>query len=107
MGAVIGEERDHIIQRQLHDAIAAHLSSEQAVFLRRHWVVPSCRRHNLERAQSLEPLAYLMHVFALFLAARDQTVADAAAETQLFVDVVKSAHVVLRLQSPAEGRLDA
>jgi hypothetical protein len=101
MTAVVGEERDHIIQRRLHDAIAPNLSSEQAIFIRRHWVVPSCRAHNQERSQSLEPLPYLMHVFALFLAAKDLTIADNVAETQLFVDAVKSAHLALRMQVAA------
>jgi hypothetical protein len=95
---VVGAERDHILQRQLHDKIAPGLSSEQAVFVRRHWVVPSCRKHNQQRAFSLEPLPYLMHVFALFLAAKDLSIADSADETQLFVDAVKAAHIVLRLQ---------
>lgn len=101
LSEVVGSERDHILQRQLHDKIAPGLSSEQGVFVRRHWVVPSCKKHNGERAFSLEPLPYLMHVFALFLEAKELTIADSAAETQLFVDAVKAAHIVLRLQALA------
>lgn len=101
LSEVVGLERDHILQRQLHDKIAPGLSSEQAVFVRRHWVVPSCKKHNGERAFGLEPLPYLMHVFALFLEAKELTIADSAAETQLFVDAVKAAHIVLRLQAVA------
>ena len=94
----LGAERDHIIHRRLHDAIAPYLSSEQAILVRRHWVVPSCREHNQERSQSLEPLSYLMHVFAIFLAAKNLTISDSVSETQMFVDVVKAAHVALRMQ---------
>lgn len=100
-GTLFGRERDHIIQRRLHDTVAPHLSSEQAVFVRRHWVVPSCARHNQERARSLEPLPYLLHVFALFLAAKDLTIADSVAETQLFIDTAKIAHLALRMQNTA------
>jgi hypothetical protein len=99
-----GSHRDHILHRQLHDVIAPDLSSEQAVFVRRHWIVPSCPRHNLERAFSLESLPYLLHVFALYLAAKQLTIGDSVAETHLFVDAVKSAHVALRLQAAA-GRM--
>jgi len=102
-----GSERDHILQRQLHDKITPQVSSEQSAFIRRHWVVPSCRRHNQERAFSLEPLPYLMHVFALFLNAKNLTIADSVAETQLFVDAVKSAHLVLRLQTLAGAERQA
>ena len=102
-----GSERDHILQRQLHEKIAPYLSSEQSAFIRRHWVVPSCRKHNEERAFSLEPLPYLMHVFALFLDAKNLTIADSVAETQLFVDAVKSAHLVLRMQTLASAERQA
>ncbi len=102
-----GSERDHILQRQLHDKIAPYLSSEQSAFIRRHWVVPSCRKHNEERAFSLEPLPYLMHVFALFVDAKNLTIADSVAETQLFVDAAKSAHLVLRLQTLAAAEREA
>ena len=101
---MLGGERDHIIQRQLHEKIAPSLNSEQSVFVRRHWVVPCCHKHNQERAFSLEPLPYLMHVFALFLAAQDLTIADSVAETQLFVDTSKAAHLVLRTQELAAER---
>lgn len=101
LSELAGSERDHILQRQLHEKIAPGLSSEQAVFVRRHWVVPSCRQHNEDRAYSLEPLPYLMHVFALFLAAKDLSIADNVAETHLFVDAVKAAHLVLRMQAVA------
>jgi hypothetical protein len=107
LAEMAASERDHIIQRQLHHKIAPYLSSEQSAFIRRHWVAPSCRKHNQERAFSFEPLPYLMHVFALYLDAKDLTIADAVAETQLFVDAVKSAHLVLRLQALAAGEREA
>jgi hypothetical protein len=47
-----------------------------------------------------------MHVFALFLAAKQLALSDAAAETQLFIDAVKGAHVVLRLQEAVADRRD-
>ena len=97
-------DRDHIFQRRLHEHIEHHLTSSQNVLVRRHWLVSSCAKHNSERASIIEGLPYLMHLFALYLAAKDMTIADAAEEAQLFVECAKIVHTVLRVQAIATQR---
>jgi len=90
-----GTHGDHIIHVRLHDRIEADLSGEQSVCARKHWVVPSCPMHNQARSSSLEPLPYLLHLFAFFVEARSLRIGDVLAETYLFTDAARIAHAHL------------
>ncbi len=100
----VAGDRDHIFQRQLHPHLAGRLSSNQDVFVRRHWLVPSCRECNLKRSFSLEPMPYLLHLMALFVAAKGLDVNDCAEEIAAFADVARTAHNLLREQANALER---
>lgn len=98
------EHDDHLIPHSIFKRIERSLNDFQRRAAETRWKVPSCQQHNNDRRERIEFLEYLLHAFALLLAANGINIEEQVVEVNAFADAVRLAHVHIALEKQFRRR---